>query len=71
MQEKDLPRFALCVGESDGHQHTFIQTVHGGVKRFYEKARKIQLPIYLRYVISANTLIKTYNLFISFTKVYF
>lgn len=40
MQEKELPNFALCIGESDGHQHTFIQTVHWGVKSFYEKARK-------------------------------
>lgn len=30
MQEEELPNF-------DGHQHTFIQTVHWGVKSFYEK----------------------------------
>lgn len=40
MQEKELPNFALCVGESDGHQHTFIQMVHWGVKSFYEKDKE-------------------------------
>lgn len=38
--EKKLPNFVLCVGESDGHKHSFIQTVDWEVKSFYERGKE-------------------------------